>query len=904
MKSYLATIILVLFAASSAWSVTFDQATDIVISEVCLGNLEDTRLSTIEGIQEQGTIISSFSDEVMVPFNSYLFIVDRMPDANWEHPCQWVFVDVASGEFAVFDMLSPPGILLMTIIHEPLDLSSIGEYSYEKIIERIREEQIKIFGAESYDFDHSQLKGQRYALLIDGGYALSSNYIRYWDDIAFIYRALVNYYGYDEDNEITVCMSDGDNPANDRNRWPYSGYDSSPTDLDDDGDQDYSLDATRSTILSQLQWLVDNTTADDQVFIFTTDHGASDGSLCLWNQQSLYPNEFADYVEDMPAEVVICTFEQCYSGAFPDALADVEGCISCSAVDAYHSSYAMGPEYLFDTFVFHWTCAVNWAEPDFEGYDSDPIDADEDDSGEVEMDEAFDYADLHDTDDFGSQYQDPSEIGDVTTLWGNTTGINISITDWQLTETSGDGDGIIEPGESYDLTPYLYNGGSATATGVDLILSSDSSDLDIDTATTTCPDIPPDTTQHPSVPLAFTIHGDVDHNIHIDFNLNVNTDEGYDKDFAYQIGVVTDYGFRDFVESGEGYWEHEGDHDQWHISDTAYYSPTHCWRCGDTEGTGYDNNMDAHLYSPLIFVTDDPKETPYLSFWHQWGMYSSSDECYLLIDDGSGFVELDNFTGDSGSNWEEETYDLTAYTDTLVQLDFNMVTNASGNDELGWNVDNIIVTPNPYVGINVYNFITLCEDGKVIVTWQSLEDVGIIGFNLYRREASDTLNQKTNLTASPEGMNSPASIINDWQKLNQSLITGTNPYHFVDEDVILDVTYQYRLEAVYGDHSQNEAGSTITVQDQTQPFSYHLAQSYPNPTTGHLTIEYAIPESGAVSLKVYNLSGQLIDILVDEHQLPGIYSVKWNARDLASGVYIYTLSAGNFLSSKRLVLSK
>jgi len=890
-------LVLLLLTASSAWSITAEEAEQRVIGDVCMNNLENTRLTIYEGIQPGGTILQSFKDEATVPFDAYFFLVDNLPSANWEHPCQWVFVDAETGELSVVDMMSPPRDLKPTVLHEPLTL---GSYSYEEMTQRIKEEQTKIFGKEKYEFDRSKSKGMRYALLIDGGWDQSNNHIRYWDDVAFIYRALVNYYGYTDD-EIIVCMSDGDDPAIDR-----SDGTSSPLDLDDDGDDDYYLDATRTTVLAQLQWLVDNTTASDQVFIFTTDHGAEDGSLCMWNHGSIYPSEFKPYVENMPADVVVCTFEQCFSGAFTDALADVENCVSSAAVDAYNYSYAMGPDYMFDTYVYHWTSAVYWQLPGFAGYPDTPVDADSDDSTEVEMDEAFLYADAMDSDDYNSQYQDPSGIGDATTLWGNTTGINISITQWTLEETAGDGDGFCEPGESFNLTPYLQNNGTVTATGVQLTLSTDCTGITIDQATTTCPDIPPGDTQYPSTPLSFFVNNDVDHNFWADFNLNVATNEGYNRNFYYKTGVVTDYGFRDFVEAGEGYWQHEGVGDRWHISDTDSHSPSHCWRCGQTDGSGYYNNMDEHLYSPLILVTTDGNETPYLSFWNNRGLYSTDDVCYLLIDDGGGFVELDSFNT-SSSGWEQESFDLTSYVDGTVQFDYNMVTNATGNTDLGWNVDDIVVTPNIYTGASVYNFFTMCEDGRVIVSWQTTEDSGITGFNLYRREM--TLQQKE--IGSPFELssilgNEPKlkTANNDWQKLNQSLIVGSSPYHFVDSEVELGTTYEYRLAAVYGDHSANEASSTITVQGQTNPFSYHLAQSYPNPSHGQLTIEYALPQTSPVSLKVYNLSGQLVADLVNSEQMAGIYSVKWDATSLASGVYIYSLSAGDFQCSKQMVLVK
>jgi hypothetical protein len=895
---------LLLLTASSAWSITAEEAAQRVISDVCMNNLENTRLTIYDGIQSAGTVLQSFSEKATVPFDAYFFMVDNLPAANWAHPCQWVFVNAETGELSVVDMMSPPRDLKPTVLHEPLTL---GSYSYEEIMQRIKKEQTKIFGKEKYESTGGKGKGICYALLIDGGWDQYNNHIRYWDDIAFIYRALINYYQYDKEN-IIVCMSDGDNPAVDRD----DGV-SSPLDLDDDGANDYHLDATRTTILAQLQWLVDNTTSNDQVFIFTTDHGDSgtapdyDCPLCLWNHGYLYPSEFKPYIQNMPAQTKICTFEQCFSGAFPNYLADVPGCISSSAVDHLNYSYAMAPDYMFDTYVYNWTSAVYWQGPGFAGHPDDPVDADSDDSGEVEIDEAHQYAvEHHDPNDINPQYQDPSSIGGVTTLWGNPTGVDIAITQWDLQETSGDGDGICEPGETFSLTPYLQNNGTVTATGVQLTLSTASPIIIIDQATTTCPDIPPGDTQHPSTPLSFTIDDNVDHNQWAELTLHVATNEGYGKNFHHDVGVVNDYGFRDFVEDGQGWWEHQGSLDRWHISTTDSHSPSHCWRCGQTDGSGYYNNMNEHLYSPLILVSDQTKETPYFSFWNNRGLTDTNDVCHILIDDGSGYAELGSYNT-STSGWEQASYDVTSYVNKIVQFDFNMVTNGSGSDALGWNVDDIMVTPNLYTGLSVYNFFTMCEDGKVIVGWQTTDDSDIIGFNLYRRE----------LTVQQKQISSPfdlTSIIgnepklkaanSDWEKLNQSLILGASPYHFTDSKVKLDNTYEYRLEAVYDTYRQSEASSTITVQGQTSPFSYHLAQSYPNPSSGQLTIEYALPQTSPVSLKVYNLSGQLVADLLESEQMPGIYSVKWDASNLASGVYIYTLIAGDFHCSKHMVLVK
>ncbi|MBW7889397.1 MAG: T9SS type A sorting domain-containing protein, partial [Bacteroidetes bacterium] len=88
-----------------------------------------------------------------------------------------------------------------------------------------------------------------------------------------------------------------------------------------------------------------------------------------------------------------------------------------------------------------------------------------------------------------------------------------------------------------------------------------------------------------------------------------------------------------------------------------------------------------------------------------------------------------------------------------------------------------------------------------------------------------------------------------------------------------------------------------------------LEQNYPNPFNPSTTIRYSIPEARnhsaiAVTLKVYDLLGKETATLVNEVQEAGNYSVQFNASQLSSGIYFYTLTAGNNISTKKLLLLK
>jgi len=89
-----------------------------------------------------------------------------------------------------------------------------------------------------------------------------------------------------------------------------------------------------------------------------------------------------------------------------------------------------------------------------------------------------------------------------------------------------------------------------------------------------------------------------------------------------------------------------------------------------------------------------------------------------------------------------------------------------------------------------------------------------------------------------------------------------------------------------------------------QPFIFTLAQNYPNPFNSTTVLSWQLPVGSPVILTIFNITGQKIDILVDEKQLAGYHSVEWNASGLTSGIYLYHLEAGDFTQTKKLILLK
>jgi len=88
------------------------------------------------------------------------------------------------------------------------------------------------------------------------------------------------------------------------------------------------------------------------------------------------------------------------------------------------------------------------------------------------------------------------------------------------------------------------------------------------------------------------------------------------------------------------------------------------------------------------------------------------------------------------------------------------------------------------------------------------------------------------------------------------------------------------------------------------PKKYFLSQNYPNPFNPKTTIEFSIPKSEFVTLKIYNLLGQEVALLVSDKLKTGNYKYTWDAGSLSSGVYFYELKAGNYVKSQKMILLK
>lgn len=347
------------------------------------------------------TIPLVFREDITSPSKScYVYFLDEDPYAGWVHACRFLFVQASNGNITSTPCNMPPTDLMNWerhfIYNETVSPNELFSFDH-----RCR---------QNYDVLETE---NCYAVIIDGGENSTSNWVRYWNNCAAVYSALTYCYGYKDEN-IYVIMSDGINSNDDR--FHFDHLDSSPWDLDEDGDNDVMYEATKTNITTVFNELSEKLTLNDHLFIYTTGHGQPnpDGGVYMWLWLDLIsPTEFANEVNKVNAKTINIVMQQCFSGGFIPALSQ-KGRTVATACTADQPSKAK-ETLTYDEFTYHWVSAVAGFTPN-----DSIVDADINNDGYVSMKEAFDYAEAADTKNETPQYSSiKSHYGEFLTLLGD-----------------------------------------------------------------------------------------------------------------------------------------------------------------------------------------------------------------------------------------------------------------------------------------------------------------------------------------------------------------------------------------------------------------------------------------------------------------------------------------------------
>ena len=173
------------------------------------------------------------------------------------------------------------------------------------------------------------------------------------------------------------------------------------------------------------------------------------------------------------------------------------------------------------------------------------------------------------------------------------------------------------------------------------------------------------------------------------------------------------------------------------------------------------------------------------------------------------------------------------------------------------------------------------EGNNVILNWKTATENNNYGFDI-ERSADRNYWEKIGFVKG----NINSVISHTYSFVDSSSQSGTVYYMLKQIDLNGIVTYSNELKV------------------ELSPVVFALSQNYPNPLNPVTTINYSIPQSGRAKLEVYDILGQNVTTLVNEVKNPGNYSIEFNGSRYSTGVYIYTLTAGEGTISRKMLLIK
>ena len=191
------------------------------------------------------------------------------------------------------------------------------------------------------------------------------------------------------------------------------------------------------------------------------------------------------------------------------------------------------------------------------------------------------------------------------------------------------------------------------------------------------------------------------------------------------------------------------------------------------------------------------------------------------------------------------------------------------------------------IPVELTSFTATSEQNSVSLNWQTATETNNSGFEIERSQTSNVKGQM------------------EWNEVGfvPGFGTTTEPksYSFVDENLSVG-KYQYRLKQIDFDGSF-EYSNTIEVEVMVTK-DYSLSQNYPNPFNPATLISFSIPNDEFVSLRIYDVLGREVAQIINERRSAGTYQVEFNGTALNSGVYYYTLTAGSYTETKKMLMVK
>jgi hypothetical protein len=188
--------------------------------------------------------------------------------------------------------------------------------------------------------------------------------------------------------------------------------------------------------------------------------------------------------------------------------------------------------------------------------------------------------------------------------------------------------------------------------------------------------------------------------------------------------------------------------------------------------------------------------------------------------------------------------------------------------------------------VELSSFSALQLGTDVLLKWRTETEVNNFGFDVERAQE---------INGSPQ----------NWIKIGFVEGNGNSNspknYSFTDNPKF-GSEYYYRLKQI--DSDGNSEYSSIVNINMNIPNRFALEQNYPNPFNPSTTIKYNLPVNTDVQLRIFDVLGREVSILVNEFQKAGTYNIPFKAEELSSGIYFCRMNSGSFNSSVKMILIK
>lgn len=496
---------------------------------------------------------------------------------------------------------------------------------------------------------------------------------------------------------------------------------------------------------------------------------------------------------------------------------------------------------------------------------------------------------------------------------------------YNVSDPSGNNNGILDPGETADIFVELLNTGSSDAVNVMGDLFSGDQYITINSGTQFYGIIPAGTAVIKSFNV--TADGSTPTGHQAAFNIEVTADPNLtaSESFTITIGqipvliICLDENHNSSPAMMECFDFHNIPYEYWTSfpADLSLYksafvclgifSSNHVLTASEGQQLADYLTQGGMIYMEGgdTWYYDDP--TPVHPMFNIDGVSDGTSDLGTVLGQTGTFTEGMSFAYAGENNWIDHlnsippaqvifrnqspdygcavAYDAGTYKTIGTSFEFGGLTDGSSPSTKNELMEKIIDFFNLYViPVELISFNAQLDESGILLKWETATETNNMGFDVEK----STDNKKFSKVGSIKGNGTTAE---------------RQEYIFKDSEVNGKTTYYYRLKQIDYDGTANYS-EVIEVEYDLIPVEFVLYQNYPNPFNPETTIKFGIPEQTVVTIKIYDAIGAEVATIVNEKLDAGYYKYKWNAARFASGVYFYRIVADKFVETKKLMILK